>query len=237
MSVFDPEHNGGYAAEKGCATDPKTASDSPPSEPRASPEGPQDEGMQPETSSQTFPPLRPRELQARALFDELWEEWIEHARDVAESHYGFHSTHADSDLERVFLVALMFIRPDFTCIGYGGPLDLNQQVVLRPQHQCGPYRIDFAVIVPRIGVYGEEIRIAVECDGHYFHDRTAKKAEKDKQRDRFLSLNGWRVMRFSETEVIRDPRACARQVEEMIEVVIEQQYQTSRLLREAEGAA
>lgn len=167
------------------------------------------------------PPLSPQRLAAQKrrsdLFDELWEEWAERSRQAAEDHYAYHDCHAGSDLERLLLVPLMFIQPRWLEGGYGGPLDLEPEFTIRPQYPIGPYFVDFAVLVGPFGVERKEFRIAVECDGHYFHDRTKEQATRDKRRDRYLTLHGWRVIRFTETEINADPRGCADQVEELIE--------------------
>ena len=78
-----------------------------------------------------------------------------------------------------------------------------------PQHQVGSYRLDFGVcIYDEIGL----VRVAVECDGHDFHERTKQQAAHDKSRDRFLLEQGWPVMRFTGSEIHKNAPACANQV-------------------------
>jgi very-short-patch-repair endonuclease len=67
------------------------------------------------------------------------------------------------------------------------------------------YRLDFAFIGLAAG--GRQVRIAVELDGHDFHERTKEQASKDKKRDRVLAANGWVVLRFTGSDVYRDPAA------------------------------
>lgn len=76
-------------------------------------------------------------------------------------------------------------------------LKIEQQVEL------AGYRLDFAIAVARI---------AVEVDGHAFHDRTPEQAQHDRARDRELTARGWRVLRFTAREVFADAVGCARQV-------------------------
>ena len=45
--------------------------------------------------------------------------------------------------------------------------------------------------------------IAVECDGHEFHEKTKQQAARDKARDRD---------RFTGSEIWKDPGACADEV-------------------------
>src|SRR5262249_21647095 len=54
--------------------------------------------------------------------------------------------------------------------------------------------------------------IAIECDGHDFHERTRQQAWHDKRRDRFFASNSIFVMRFTGSEIIRDPDECAREL-------------------------
>lgn len=78
--------------------------------------------------------------------------------------------------------------------------------VLELQHVVGPYRLDFAFLAPG----GQHL--AVEVDGHEFHEKTAEQATVDRRRDRYLALGGWRVVRFTGTEVSRAAFTCAAEV-------------------------
>lgn len=73
------------------------------------------------------------------------------------------------------------------------------------------YRLDFGIVVRGVdkSVRG---RIAVECDGHDFHERTKEQAKRDRKRDRDLQAAGWRVLRFTGSEIYQDSRACAGSV-------------------------
>ena len=76
------------------------------------------------------------------------------------------------------------------------------------QIQIGPYRVDFLLdhkpsrdLPPLI----------VEVDGHDFHERTKEQAQRDKSRDRFLVGRGYRLVRFTGSEIYADPVASAHQ--------------------------
>lgn len=78
-----------------------------------------------------------------------------------------------------------------------------------PQMGVRNYRADFGVLFNvQTGVY----RLAVECDGHEFHEKTKEQAQRDKARDREFLEEGWPVMRFTGSEIHRDPMKCADQV-------------------------
>lgn len=87
--------------------------------------------------------------------------------------------------------------------------DESHGLYLLPQFRVGSYRLDFGVCV-----FDEKglVKVAVECDGHNFHERTKEQAAHDKSRDRFLLEQGWPVMRFTGSEIHRDAAACAKQV-------------------------
>lgn len=80
-----------------------------------------------------------------------------------------------------------------------------------PQVQIGEYRVDFLFVAER---YPPEppIYVAVECDGHDFHDKTKEQAARDKSRDRDLLAHGVMVMRFTGSELWADACACADEV-------------------------
>jgi very-short-patch-repair endonuclease len=75
-------------------------------------------------------------------------------------------------------------------------------IAIQPQASVGAYRADLLLANGRQ-------RVAVECDGHDFHERTKQQAEHDKKRDRFFAAEGITVLRFTGTEIHRNARACA----------------------------
>lgn len=57
-------------------------------------------------------------------------------------------------------------------------------------------------------------RIAIELDGHEFHERTAGQVTHRNRRDRDLADAGWSVWHFSGSEFHRDPASTVRDVYE-----------------------
>lgn len=89
----------------------------------------------------------------------------------------------------------------------------DQAAHVYQQIQVGPYRVDilicdatlpFEIAKPRLMV--------VECDGHDFHEKTKEQARRDKQRDRFFQSRGFKVLRFTGSEIWADPEKCADEV-------------------------
>lgn len=75
------------------------------------------------------------------------------------------------------------------------------------------YRVDFLIRV----LYSERIyEFVVECDGHEFHEKTKEQVKKDKKRERDLISEGYTVIRFSGSEIVENPRLCAREVINLI---------------------
>lgn len=77
------------------------------------------------------------------------------------------------------------------------------------QVAIGRFRSDFVFI--RNGVGGESI-VAVECDGHDFHEKTKEQAARDKARDRSVMAENVRVFRFTGSEIWRDADGCVDEV-------------------------
>lgn len=97
-----------------------------------------------------------------------------------------------------------------------------------PQLQINDHRVDFAlssvfenpnIKIARMvgkpdppGPLVIENRLAIECDGHNFHERTPEQAARDKSRDRDLLNLGYPVMRFTGSEIVSGPLKCAGHV-------------------------
>lgn len=108
------------------------------------------------------------------------------------------------------------------------------------QHEFGGLRPDFLFKV----CLGEEKRfLAVECDGHDWHDRTKEQARRDRSRDRKLLAGGIPVIRFTGSEIVRDPSACVEDLasvlsglsDELLAKAGQIRTRRSRLQRDAEG--
>lgn len=89
---------------------------------------------------------------------------------------------------------------------------------LRVQHSVlgGRYRLDFAITNEGPVEFDPDVyrpvKIAIEADGHEFHERTKEQAGRDKARDRALAADGWTILRFTGSEIWADPGRCAREV-------------------------
>ena len=95
----------------------------------------------------------------------------------------------ESPIERQLYDALVFR-------GYA----VNTQV------PCGKYRIDIALVGPRI---------AIECDGKEFHSSPKQKAH-DRRKNAYLCKNGWKVMRFSGRQINRGMKYILEKVDKEV---------------------
>lgn len=119
-----------------------------------------------------------------------------------------------SEIERGFAAALLLgyqVRAAYQ-IGSRRENAADQKVhfFLEPQYVLGDYRVDF--LFGRTADSDDLLKcIAIECDGHEWHDKTKDQAARDKARDRFLSSKVGRVLRFTGSEIYRNPMVCAEE--------------------------
>lgn len=64
-------------------------------------------------------------------------------------------------------------------------------------------------------IFGEEIKnekfkLAIECDGYEFHQKTKEQVQRDNEREYDLKMAGYEVLRFSGTQIYNDPLKCAK---------------------------
>lgn len=100
--------------------------------------------------------------------------------------------------------------------------DTSSPIFLSTQYKpcgkrLGKFRVDFMV-----GCADPRIKIAIECDGHEFHERTPEQAERDKSRDRDFAASGWTVLRFTGREIHRDSSVVVDAVEKVLKRAIPQ---------------
>jgi very-short-patch-repair endonuclease len=80
-------------------------------------------------------------------------------------------------------------------------------LVLEPQRRIGQYVMDFAVRGREVGI---------EIDGHDSH-KTKEQRTHDAQRQRYLEKLGWKVVRFTGTEVFSDAAKCVQELLELLD--------------------
>jgi very-short-patch-repair endonuclease len=105
----------------------------------------------------------------------------------------------------------------------------NDVIAVQPQKTIDRYRLDFMIA---FRFFGREIRLAIECDGHEFHEKTKRQAAKDRSCERAISALGYQVVRFTGSEIHHDARACA--YEALVRIM---DFQTDRIEQARKEAA
>lgn len=125
-----------------------------------------------------------------------------------------------SPIEDMMAGALLWLHVDGVEFPQVDLFDLNESVPGRwqegdlqfyvtPQASIGRYAVDFLVWFAD----GDEVTgVAIECDGHAFHEKTKEQAAADKRRDREILAAGFPVVRFTGSEIYRDAAGCVEQV-------------------------
>lgn len=84
----------------------------------------------------------------------------------------------------------------------------HKLLTIQPQYQIKlskNYRLDFLLT-------SRSKQLALEVDGHDYHERTKEQAKRDKERDRALVAAGFTVMRFTGSEIYHNADKAAREV-------------------------
>jgi len=159
-------------------------------------------------------------------FGDSIRETVETTRQFIHANGGPDMT---SPIERIMYTALVMspewyfpgkLEHAMPAVSYGEFVDhedltkLACPAVVGFQYPIGKYRADF--ILKTL-----DARVAIECDGHDFHERTKEQAQRDKARDRFFQAEGWPVLRFTGSEIWADPVSCAN---EAVRFVIQAGY-------------
>ena len=128
----------------------------------------------------------------------------------------------ESPIERKFLLAFCDAAAQSGYRLWKRP-SASDVIAVRPQQIIGRFRADFVIAFL---FFGNQLDIVVECDGHKWHEKTPWQAARDRARDRFVTAQGYRIMRFTGSEINADAARCALQVLDMI-----MDFQTAAILR------
>lgn len=133
---------------------------------------------------------------------------VEQASEMFQGEFGYSAQGAcidplnESALEAMFCFAtyVYYRANDEEPLGWKQQLDTVA---------CGHrYRLDRAFVEDPEGEL--PVRVAVELDGHAFHERTPEQVAARNTRDADLLASGWFVLHFSWHQVMADPFSCVR---------------------------
>lgn len=152
--------------------------------------------------------------------EEMLADGMRRAAELVQMEFEWASKFCESPIETLFLAALCHpmtaneyderlevIRPPSGLIANAYPPPMPG-IYVYPQITIGDYRVDF--LLYSVG-YPKMESLIVELDGHDFHERTKEQARRDKSRDRALVSQGYRVVRFTGSEIFADALEAARE--------------------------
>lgn len=84
------------------------------------------------------------------------------------------------------------------------------KMILESQKQIGPYKAD--IYLERHHDDNQIHKFVIECDGHEFHEKTKKQAAHDKKRDRYMLIEGFKVLRYTGSEIVNNPHIIAEDI-------------------------
>lgn len=91
------------------------------------------------------------------------------------------------------------------------PFELDEQKeVTTPNGK--KYRLDFALEYVPVNEHRTALPIAIEIDGHAFHEKTKEQVSYRNTRDRALQAMGYQVFHFSFSELTSEPQRCVDEV-------------------------
>lgn len=93
---------------------------------------------------------------------------------------------------------------------------LARDIACMQQVKIGRYRVDFLIAGPSMADESY-VTLAIECDGHEFHEKTREQAARDRKRDRFLTMCGYFPVRFTGSEIWHDAVGCAEETANIFE--------------------
>lgn len=145
--------------------------------------------------------------------DERVKQEIEKMLLIRKGYYITSALNCESPIEQLLLLHLLELREH----NHFKDFDSDAYVMILPQkeveYEGNKYRIDIAI---EIKFMGKTHLFAIECDGYEFHEKTKEQALRDKKRQRDLTALGYHVIRFTGSEIWREPFKAAHEVNKLI---------------------
>jgi len=96
-----------------------------------------------------------------------------------------------------------------------GPTSIEAALMAELDKHHTPYIFQQRLSIWLVDVALPQYQIAIEADGDYWHS-IPKAKERDQRKNDYLAMLGWKLFRFTETEIRRSASACIEQVLEYI---------------------
>lgn len=89
------------------------------------------------------------------------------------------------------------------------------ELFISPQEKIGKYIVDFLVTAD----FSDD-KVIIECDGHDFHEKTKEQAQHDKERDRFFTSLGFKILRYTGSEIYNDFLSVEKQLSRLLDAPV-----------------
>lgn len=130
-----------------------------------------------------------------------------------------------SPIEQLFFIALHAVARANLCdvdaeayMDHAGNHCIGAGVHTQPQFKIGTYRVDF--LIQHLGygamAWAEREEVVVELDGHDFHDKDKRQRSYEKARERHIVKAGYKILRYTGSDVVADPYKVAYEVLETV---------------------
>lgn len=81
------------------------------------------------------------------------------------------------------------------------------------QYKIGKYFIDFIITKYSFINYKQEKEIIlIECDSQEWHERTEEQRRYEKERDRYIQKQGYKIFHYTGKEIIQNPIKIAKEI-------------------------
>lgn len=98
------------------------------------------------------------------------------------------------------------------------------RIYIEPQYEIQAnkhkYIVDFYICYDEIinNYLKKDFKLIIECDGHEYHHANKKQVENDYNRENDLKLSGCDVIRFTGSQIYKEPMKCAEKIMKYIKL-------------------
>lgn len=116
----------------------------------------------------------------------------------------------ESPIEQILWMAL-----NFCTLNSGKDYIFDEQAEV--EANGNKYRLDFLYEEDYMDFTDNPLLLAIECDGHDFHEKTKEQVEKRNKRDMDLKLAGYDILHYSGSQIYKNPIKCAMEILDYID--------------------
>lgn len=130
----------------------------------------------------------------------------------------FSDCNIESPIEQLLYVAMKAIKKinfiaDHMVVDHSNGREcFHVGLCILPQYKINKFKCDFLIIfgspvsaIPHNWKQRILNEVIIECDGHDWHDRNEKQRRYEKQRDRYLQSEGYKISHYTGKEIFENP--------------------------------